>query len=67
MKKAYVSLPDSELYLSEYWVEIEYLDGGVWKSKISQYSYADVFEVIKDNHEDEYDRPVKSIKIELIR
>lgn len=67
MKKAYINLPDSQLAASIYLVEIKYLDGEVLIKQITQYSYADVFEVIKESHEDENDRPVKSIRIELIR
>lgn len=67
MKKAYVNLSDSKLYASEYMVTIEYQDGEVFKKQITNYSYSNVFELIKENHEDEFDREVKSIKIDYIR
>lgn len=67
MKKAYVNLSDSKLYASEYMVTIEYQDGEVFKKQITNYSNSNVFELIKENHEDEFDREVKSIKIDYIR
>ncbi|WP_159428726.1 hypothetical protein [Tepidimicrobium xylanilyticum] len=48
-------------------ITIIYVDGEVFKKKITQYSYSNVFEVIKDMHEGENDKMVKSIKIEYIR
>lgn len=65
MKKGYVNLPDKELCASTYEVTIEYANGDVFGQIVTQYSYSDVFEVIKEKHEDEKDRKIKSIKIEL--
>lgn len=67
MKKAYINSPDSQTAASDYMITIIYVDGEVFKKKITQYSYSNVFEVIKDMHEGENDKMVKSIKIEYIR
>lgn len=67
MKKGYINVPDKDLYLSTYNVIIEYKDGEIKEEEIAQYSYSDVFEVIKERHEDEKDKAVKSIKINLVK
>jgi hypothetical protein len=67
MKKAYVNLPDSELYASQYMIKIEYQDGEVFEKEITNYSISNVFDLIKENHQDEYDRPINSIKIDVIK
>lgn len=65
MKKAYINLPDNKSAASTYQIEIEYDNGEILKDEIIQYSYANVFEVIKERHEGENDRKVKSIKIDF--
>lgn len=65
MKKGYINLPDTELCASIYEVTIEYANGDVLSETVTQYSYADVFDVIKENHEGGRDRKIKSIKVEL--
>lgn len=67
MKKALVNVSDSKLYASDYIIKIEYQDGEVFEDEITNYSYSNVFERIKEIHVDEYDRPVKSIRIDFIR
>lgn len=66
MKKGFINAPDEECCAVTYSIRIEYEDGEVYEDIINQYSYSDVFEVIKDNHQDERDKSVKSIKIDLI-
>lgn len=66
MKKAYINLPDKQSAASTYQIEIEYENGQILKDEIIQYSYSSVFEVIKDRHEGENDRKVKSIKIDFM-
>lgn len=65
-KKAYINQSDSESFLSDYLVRIEYQDGEVFDMNVSNYSYTRVFEAIQEKHEGEYDRAVKSIVIEFI-
>lgn len=67
LKKAYINLPDSELGLSDYLVKIEYMNGDTFEKRISNYSYSNIFEKIKENHEGEHDSAVKKIVIEHIR
>ena len=67
MVKGYINKPDSECCACEYKVTIEYSNGQVVQEKNIQYSYSDMFEVIKEKHEGDNDRAVKSIKIELIK
>lgn len=67
MKKAYINSPDSEAVASDYMIRIMYGDGEVFEKQITNYSYSNVFDLIKGNHEGEYDRKVKSINIEFIR
>ncbi|AQR95544.1 hypothetical protein [Clostridium saccharoperbutylacetonicum] len=66
MKKAYINLPDNKSAASTYQIEIEYDNGEIKKDEIIQYSYSNVFEVIKERHEGEHDRKVKSIKIDFM-
>jgi len=66
MKKAYINSPDSKTAASEYMVKIVYANGEVLEQNIVDYSYSRVFDWIKENHEGENDRKVKSIMIELI-
>jgi hypothetical protein len=67
MKKAYINLPDSDLHASQYIIKIEYQDGDVFEKEVTNYSYSDLFDLIKDNHEEDYDRSVKSIKIDFVK
>jgi len=67
MKKAYINLSDSDLYASEYLIKIEYQDGEVFEKEVTNYSYSNIFELIKENHLDENDCQVKSIKVDLVK
>lgn len=65
-KKGYVNLPDSELIESQFQVLIEYEDGDQFRKETTNYSFSNIFELIKFEHEGEYDRAIKSIKIEKL-
>ncbi|GEM_PF-6287722 len=67
MKKAYINSLDSETSASEYRIKITYENGEVLEKQSINYSYSNIFDEIKESHEDERDRKVKSINIELIR
>jgi len=67
MKKAYINSPDLETAASDYVIKIVYDDGEVLEKQVTGYSYSDIFDLIKENHEDERDRRVKSINIDFIR
>lgn len=67
MKKAHINSLDSETSASDYMVKIIYADGEVREKRTANYSYSNVFDEIKESHEGENDRKVKSINIELVR
>lgn len=67
MKKAYINSPDSETSASDYMIKITYANGQILEKPTSNYSYSNIFDEIKESHENERDRKVKSINIELIR
>ncbi|MFF2174959.1 hypothetical protein ACFVT8_00615 [Lysinibacillus sp. NPDC058147] len=67
MKKGYINelQDDEKMAGSLYKATITYGDGSVVEKEISQYSFADAFEVIKENHEGELNRKAKSISLEI--
>ncbi|RXI46075.1 hypothetical protein DP145_01675 [Clostridium tetani] len=67
MGKSYINLPEVRIPASSYLVKIEYNNGEVLEKEITNYSYSDVFNWIKENHEGKYNRKAKSIKITAIR
>jgi len=67
MKKAYINAADKDSYNSDYLVKIEYKNERTLEQTVSNYSYSNVFEKIKEHHEDEHDSAVKRISIEHIR
>lgn len=69
MKKAYINdlSHDKKMAASEYQVEVIYDDDSVNFFRVPQYSYSDVFEVIKEKHEAENNKGAKRIIIELVR
>lgn len=67
MRKAYINSTDKESAASDYQIEIKYDDGKVSKESITAYSYSSIFDHIKENHENENDKKVQSIKIDFIR
>ena len=67
MKKAYINSPDARTAASDYMIKIIYDNGEILEKQTTNYSYSNIFDEIKESHEGEHDRKVKSINIELIR
>ena len=55
MKKAYINSPVLETAASDYVIKVVYDDGEVLEKQVTGYSYSDIFDLIKENHEDERD------------
>ncbi|MFP7202199.1 hypothetical protein SFC08_14610 [Lysinibacillus halotolerans] len=69
MKKALINELDQnkKMAASTYKATITYADNEVMEKEIVQYSFSDVFEVIKEGHENENNKEVTSILIEVIK
>lgn len=67
MKRGFINELENEekMAASTYNAVITYDDGSVENKEIVQYSFAEAFEVIKENHEGEFNRKAKSILLEV--